>query len=94
MTIKKAVISITAKVLIFSVLLGFCVWCFKTADTVLMNDIALGQMKSSDDGYLLLRTYEMLRKAATIVFIFLAGSFTLIVGSDIYKIINVKKENY
>ena len=94
MPIKKAVISIVAKVLIFAVLFGLCIWCFKTADPIVINDIALGQMENSDDWYLLLRMYEMVRKAVTIIFIFLAVSFALIVGRDIHKIINTKKENY
>ena len=94
MTIKKSIISIVVKILIFAVLFGLSSWCFKTIDPVVANDIALGQMESSDDGYLMMRTYEMIRKAAVFIYTCLVASFTLIISNDIYNIIKIKKENF
>lgn len=85
---------IVCKVLIFAILFCLCIWCLKTVDPVIISDIALGQMENSDDWYLMLRMYEMVRKAASIVLGLLVVSFAFIMGRDIHKIINTKKENY
>ena len=91
---KKDITFLVCKVLIFALLFGLCIWCLKTVDPVIISDIALGQMENSDDWYLMLRMYEMVRKTVSIVLGLLVVLFALVMGRDIHKIINTKKENY
>lgn len=64
------------------------IMCFVFANTVITNDIALGQMNNSNEAYLLMTYYNQVRTTMSIIYSCMSA---LIVGSIIYDIYKFTK---
>ena len=89
-TIIKAVLLIIAAIIISTVSV--------TIDTIISNNLALGQMENDDGLYVMMELYQnTLQPILTLVFTIVIVTISFTIGLDIYKFIKTKmngeKEN-
>lgn len=65
------------------------IMCLVFQNTIITNDIALGQMSNSDEAYLLMEYYNKVRTTTSIA---CSSISTIIVGSIIYDIYKFTKD--
>lgn len=58
MSRKRFITKITIRALILTIILIFIVNFLGAADTLIVNELALGQMENSNDAYLLMQLYN------------------------------------
>lgn len=91
MSTKKFAIKMIVKFVTLAILTILVLLIF--ANTIITNDIALGQMSNSDEAYLLMEYYNKIRTITSSVYGCIS---TLIVGTivyDIYKFAKNKGED-
>ena len=91
MSNKKIAIKITINILFLVILTAIKFFVYE--NTIITNDIALGQMNNSDEVYLLMEYYNRVRATISTGYNFISA---LIIGTtiyDIYKFMNNKGEN-
>lgn len=86
MSNKKFAIKITINVITLIILTVIMLLVFE--NTVVTNDIALGQMNNSDEAYLLMEYYNRVRTIVSTAYGCISG---IIVGATIYYIYNFIK---
>ena len=64
------------------------IMCFVFQNTIITNDIALGQMNNSDEAYMLMEYYNQVRSTTSIAG---GGISAIIVGSILYDIYKYTK---
>lgn len=91
MSNKRFVIKmiINAVALMISTLIMFLIF----ENTVITNDIALGQMNNSNEAYLLMEYYNRIRTIASSVYGGICAYIAGITIYDIYNFVNNKGEN-
>lgn len=88
MTIKKFIIKITIKVIVFAIISTIALTLLESP--IISNNIALGQMQNDDTLFILMEIYNKVRPYITVVYSLIVICFAYTVGYDTYKFIKTK----
>ena len=87
---------ITAKVIIFAIVMFLIATVMQYISPIISNDIAMGQMENSDEAFVTMGLYNRLQNVASALYSIGIAFLVCALGYDTYKfakIINNEKEN-
>ena len=89
MTKRKLTTSIIVSTIIFCFLT--ILFVFVLENTVVTNDIALGQMQNSDEAYILMEKYNQARATSSYLYTAAAVAYVFGIVVDVYNYIKYKE---
>jgi hypothetical protein len=89
MSTKRFIIKTTTKIIIY-VIISTIAFSLLT-NPIITNELALGQMKNSNELYLLMETYNKVRPFISIIYGLITALFAGTTIHDTYKFIKTKK---